>query len=387
MKPHKFYLFLVTVIFSLLGYFIMPLLLVSLSSSPSPFSGKNVHVLIVSSWRSGSSFLGSIFNNHPDVFYMFEPGHPVWMKLLNETAELLHYPLRDLLRSLFTCDVSPLHSYLPRGGKKMSDFHYFAESRALCMPPACQSSNMTKTYNRLNCSLVCGENPLKNIENVCRSHKHMAMKTVRILDLKVLIPLLQDSKLDLRIVHLVRDPRAVVSSRQYFTLIDDDRIVYRDGISDQGENKNKTPNATEVMAKICRSQVSMYKEGRDSTNFPLGRYMLVRLEDLAWDPLSNVDKMFSFVGLTMTPEIRHWVHNITHHEIASEPGGFMSYSKEAKNVTENWRKRLDFRIVKQIQSVCREAMDMFGYLPVESEADLKKYLDIVSVRKRKKPYR
>ncbi|CAH2314620.1 carbohydrate sulfotransferase 6-like [Pelobates cultripes] len=364
----------------------MPLLLVSLSSFPSPFAGKNVHVLIVSSWRSGSSFLGNIFNNHPDVFYMFEPGHPVWMKLLNESAELLHYPLRDLLRSLFTCDVSPLHSYLPQGGQKMSDFHYFAESRVLCMPPACQYSNMTKTYNRLNCSLVCGENPLKNIENVCRSHKHMAMKTVRILDLKVLIPLLQDPKLDLRIVHLVRDPRAVVSSRQYFTLIDDDRIVYRDGISDQGGNKSKTPNATEVMAKICRSQVSMYKEGRNSMHFPLGRYMLVRLEDLACDPLSKVNKVFSFVGLSMTPEIRHWVHNITHHEIASEPGGFMSYSKEAKNVTENWRKRLDFSIVKKIQSVCQEAMDMFGYLPLESEADLKD-LDIVLVRKRKKPYR
>ncbi|XP_063289372.1 carbohydrate sulfotransferase 5-like [Pelobates fuscus] len=355
---------------------------------PGKSHGKHVHVLIVSSWRSGSSFLGSIFNNHPDVFYMFEPGNPVWMKLLHETAEHLHYPLRDLLHSLFNCDVSPLHSYLPQGGQKMSDFKFFAESRALCSPPACQHSRMTSSYNRHICSLGCRHNPLKNIENVCRNHSHMAIKTVRILDLKVLIPLLQDPKLDLRIVHLVRDPRAVVSSRQYFTLIDDDRIVYRDGISDQGRNKNKTPNATEVMAKICRSQVSMHEEGRGSTNFPLGRYMLVRLEDLAWDPLSNVDKVFSFVGLTMTPEIRHWVHNITHHEIASEPGGFMSYSKEAKNVMDHWRKRLDFSIVKEIQSVCQEAMDMFGYLPVESEADLKDLnLDIVSVRKRKKTHR
>ncbi|XP_063288362.1 carbohydrate sulfotransferase 5-like [Pelobates fuscus] len=232
----------------------------------------------------------------------------------------------------------------------------------------------------LNCSLGCRHNPLKNIENVCRNHSHMAIKTVRILDLKVLIPLLQDPKLDLRIVHLVRDPRAVASSRQYFSLIDDDRIVYRDGISNRLQYRYNTPNVAEVMAKICRSQVSMYKEGRDSKYFP-GRYMLVRLEDLAWDPLSNVNKIYSFVGLSMTPEIRHWVHYITHHEIANEPGGFMSYSRESKNTTENWRKRLDFRIVKKIQSVCQEAMDMFGYLPVESETDLK-YLDIVSVRKK-----
>lgn len=27
-----------------------------------------VHVLLLSSWRSGSSFLGQVFNQHPDVF-------------------------------------------------------------------------------------------------------------------------------------------------------------------------------------------------------------------------------------------------------------------------------------------------------------------------------
>jgi hypothetical protein len=32
-------------------------------------------VIIVSFMRSGSSFLGEIFNNHKDAFYMYEPLH------------------------------------------------------------------------------------------------------------------------------------------------------------------------------------------------------------------------------------------------------------------------------------------------------------------------
>ncbi|CAH3165965.1 unnamed protein product, partial [Porites lobata] len=34
---------------------------------------KRVNVIIVSEPRSGSSFLGQIFNQHPNVFYLFEP--------------------------------------------------------------------------------------------------------------------------------------------------------------------------------------------------------------------------------------------------------------------------------------------------------------------------
>lgn len=52
-------------------------------------SDKNIHkvvikdedkfrgVLIMSSLRSGSSFTGELFNQHPDIFYFFEPLFPL----------------------------------------------------------------------------------------------------------------------------------------------------------------------------------------------------------------------------------------------------------------------------------------------------------------------
>ncbi|CAH2330663.1 carbohydrate sulfotransferase 6-like, partial [Pelobates cultripes] len=282
-----------------------------------------VHILIISSWRSGSSFLGSIFNNHPEVFYTFEPGHPIWMKLLYERAELLYYPVRDLIHSLFKCDVSPLYSYLPRGGKQLSEFSFFAESRALCMHPTCLSSNTSASYNRLHCLHACRGKPLITIEET------------------------------------FRDPRAVSSSRKHVNLKIDDEIVCRDPLGN-GKQNNKKPNITEVMGKICKSQVAMHKVGRDAKYFSPENYMLVRHEDLALDPLPNVNKLYSFSGLGMTPEIKHWVYNVTHKDSSSEPGGFRSYSRQSIKVTQNWKRKLKFKIIKEIQEVCREAMELFG---------------------------
>lgn len=38
-----------------------------------PKKKKRQNLIIVAHGRSGSTFLGNIFNNHPSVFYLFEP--------------------------------------------------------------------------------------------------------------------------------------------------------------------------------------------------------------------------------------------------------------------------------------------------------------------------
>jgi len=52
-----------------------------LASAPGSFLGDSLppgaakHVLILTSWRSGSTFLGDILNHYPGTFYTFEPLH------------------------------------------------------------------------------------------------------------------------------------------------------------------------------------------------------------------------------------------------------------------------------------------------------------------------
>lgn len=79
----------------------------------SPSQGK-VHVLLLSSWRSGSSFLGQVFSQHPSVFYLMEPAWHVWTALQRPGAQGLRMAVRDLVRSIFQCDLTVMDAYLPR---------------------------------------------------------------------------------------------------------------------------------------------------------------------------------------------------------------------------------------------------------------------------------
>ncbi|XP_040181107.1 carbohydrate sulfotransferase 6-like [Rana temporaria] len=369
MSPHlKFFILLsISLVFFSISQFLFnktPFFTRSHYSAPK---NKPVHLLIVSSWRSGSSFLGQIFNHHNDVFYLFEPGHSIWMKFQNESSELLHFPLRDLLRSLFTCDVSPLHQYLPNGGNHTSDLRFFGETRALCTPPFCSAFIPSEGYDRLKCYHRCKNYLLDRMKETCKTYSHVVMKTVRILDLSVLLPLFRDPAFNLHILHLVRDPRAVALSRKSFSLNTDDHIVLKaDG------NKNIT--ISRVMEKICKSQVDINNVAK-AAEVLRGRYMAIRLEDLSNEPLKYLKKMYSFAGLSLTKDLEQWVYNITHKEVEES----LTFSRNSSKVVQKWRTDLDFNFVKQIQDNCKEAMDRFGYRPARSKTEQQNLtLDLVN---------
>ncbi|XP_077148682.1 carbohydrate sulfotransferase 4-like [Ranitomeya variabilis] len=328
-----------------------------------------IHVLILSSWRSGSSFIGQIFNHHPDVFYLFEPGHSVWMRFRKEGAKLLHYAVRDLLHSLFTCDVTPLQHYVSGDRQLISSISFFAESQALCSLPSCSLPLPPEGYNRSKCFQQCKKSTFDEMEKACGTYSHRVMKTVRILDYSVLLPLFRDPALDLRIIHLVRDPRAIASSRKYFDLSVDDLIVLKEHDTD-----TKGP----VIATICKAQANINKMVNTAGDYLKRRYLLVRHEDLSREPIANTKKIYEFSGLKMTPDLEQWVYNITHFNVR-EKNTFMTFSRKSSDVVQQWRKTMDFNNVKETEEYCKEAMDLFGYLPVGSKSDQQNMkLDFVS---------
>ena len=55
--------------------------------------------------RSGSSFLGQIFNQHPDVFYHFEPLYPFWNKCGSSEKKLFKKEKINVLEDVLKCDM------------------------------------------------------------------------------------------------------------------------------------------------------------------------------------------------------------------------------------------------------------------------------------------
>ena len=82
---------------------------------------RKTHILILATTRSGSSFVGQLFNQHLDVFYLFEPLYHVQNTLIPRFTQgkspadrrVMLGASRDLLRSpIFSWIFSHLYSFL-----------------------------------------------------------------------------------------------------------------------------------------------------------------------------------------------------------------------------------------------------------------------------------
>ncbi|XP_035498144.1 carbohydrate sulfotransferase 6 isoform X1 [Scophthalmus maximus] len=341
---------------------------VQLSRCGAAHPDKKVHVLLLSSWRSGSSFLGQVFSQHPSVFYLMEPTWHVWTKLQKSGARSLRMAVRDLLRSVYQCDFSVMEAYLPEQ-RNVSSLFMWSHSRALCSRPACPLMPRNQFSNQTLCSLTCDAVGLQGVEEACGTYSHVVLKEVRFFELESLYPLLQDPSLDLRIIHLVRDPRAVVRSREASAkaFMSDNAIVLEQRNIPAGEVQY------EVMQEICRSHVRI-NEGATlkAPPFLKGRYKMVRYEDVARNPLEEITAMYDFIGLEMTSQLGDWIYSVTHGKgKGSKKDAFKITSRNAADVSQAWRTGLPHSKVKRIQEVCKGAMTLLGYRTVDSEKEQK----------------
>ncbi|XP_040109438.1 carbohydrate sulfotransferase 6 isoform X1 [Oryx dammah] len=346
---------------------------------PTESSEERVHVLVLSSWRSGSSFVGQLFSQHPDVFYLMEPAWHVWAALSQGSALALHMAVRDLVRSVFLCDMDVFDAYLP-WRRNLSDLFQWAESRALCSPPACSAFPRGAISSEAVCKPLCARRPFGLAQEACRSYSHVVLKEVRFFNLQVLYPLLSDPALRLRIVHLVRDPRAVLRSREQTAkaLARDNGIV----LGTNGKWVEADPELR-VVREVCRSHVRIAEAAMRKPPPALrGRYRLVRFEDLARAPLPEIRELYAFTGLSLTPQLEAWIHNITH---GAGPGArreaFKTTSRDALNVSQAWRHALPFAKIRRVQELCAGALQLLGYRPVFSEDEQRDLsLDLVLPR-------
>ncbi|KAJ0056785.1 hypothetical protein NL108_017642, partial [Boleophthalmus pectinirostris] len=109
---------------------------------------------------------------------------------------------RDLLWSLFRCDLFALERYFrPAPIDHMVPNLFMRRfSRAMTQPPVCQDD-------------PCDPVNLTRAAQACREKSHVVYKTVRVVVVEELRPLLEDPRLNVKVIQLVRDPRGILSSR------------------------------------------------------------------------------------------------------------------------------------------------------------------------------
>ncbi|XP_078453405.1 carbohydrate sulfotransferase 1 [Lampetra planeri] len=378
---------------------------------------KRKHILIFATTRSGSSFMGQLFNQNPEVFYLFEPLYHVQATFVDTGLRFRHAvdrrsllgAYRDLLRNLFDCDLYFLENYIrpaPRDHETARLFRRGA-SNALCSPPVCgdtpttsssssaavsslpssslissssssssffsppssasssSSSSSSSEPEEQRCLRACGPLNVTLATRACHARPHVAIKTVRIPEVRDLRLMADDPRLDLKIVHLVRDPRAVLASRM-LTFTETfkawkiwnatGRMPYR---LDAGQ-----------ITATCDDFVRSARTGMSRPRWLRGRYLLVRYEDLARDPLGKAADIYRFAGIPMGKAVTGWVMSNTRGD--NQLGRYKySTSRDSAAAAEGWRLSLSYDIARYVQEACNDTLAQLGYRAVESADELR----------------
>ncbi|XP_015207492.1 carbohydrate sulfotransferase 1 [Lepisosteus oculatus] len=341
----------------------------------SHFHGRN-HIILFATTRSGSSFTGQLFNQHPDIFYLFEPLYHVQQAFTNSSTRLrkildrraLLGAYRDLLHNLYNCDFYFLENYIkpePRDHVTGSFFRR-SSSSALCSHPVCKELPDTEEPDEIWCSKKCRTLNLTLAARACQKRGSMAIKTVRIPEIKDLKILSEDPRLNLKIVHLVRDPRGILASRM---------VAFMDQFRAWKiwNATGRRPHYIDLsqITRTCQDLSDSAETGFQKPSWLRGKYLLVRYEDLAKNPEEKAKEIYKFIGLEMDEKVRTWIMHNTNRSAIPEGNYKFSTTRNSKATAESWRLNLAFDIVQTVQTVCNNTLYLLGYKPVNSVTDLR----------------
>ena len=180
-------------------------------------------VVLLTYYRSGSSFVGELFNQHPDVFYHFEPLFPYSENCSHSPAYKTEKV--SLIEDLLKCKMPNWRVIFQKMAKRPMQENdntcvhtgacFRHKSKDLCSPKMCaEGISFVQPPGERPACLKCGPLNLELIDNLCRLKKMTAIKTIRICNLTWLDELLRSDTFDLKVVHLIRDPRAIARSRR-----------------------------------------------------------------------------------------------------------------------------------------------------------------------------
>ncbi|XP_076016382.1 carbohydrate sulfotransferase 3a [Genypterus blacodes] len=332
------------------------------------YAGGRKHILLLATTRTGSSFVGEFFNQHGEnMFYLFEP---LWhverlltMPIGNSSGTVLSGIYRDVLQALFLCDFSQLERFIsPLPQEHVTPALFRRESSlSLCEESVC-SPVIKDVFERYHCKTRrCGPLNLTLASESCLSKQHHAIKTVRVRQLETLQPLVEDPRLDVRVIQLVRDPRAILASRM--VAFSDKYQTWKTWAQD-----GQVPEDDEEVKRLkgnCDNIRMSAEVGLSRPSWLRRRYMLVRYEDIARYPMQKAEEMYRFTGIPFSPQARDWILKNT--QTTQEASGIYSTQKNSSEQAEKWRFNIPFTLAQVVQRVCGPTMKLFGYKFVDDE--------------------
>ncbi|XP_052798285.1 carbohydrate sulfotransferase 1-like isoform X2 [Mya arenaria] len=312
---------------------------------PKPTPGKPKLLLIVAYLRSGSTFTSSLFSQQPDSFYVFEPLHMVvktvkkHMALRYVNGTVRHFPkgISDNPQSLFRECMDP---WLRCAFRKVDTASLLDKIHAFfskSMKPFLLCLKHIKFFKPLTRYSI--NHCIRETEMKCTSANLRVIKTIR-LSMEMAHSLMTENE-NMKIVHLVRDPRAMFLSQSNYKLIKDN---------------NKTSQFERLCSRM-RDDIYFTRQLLEAGN---KNVKFVRYEDIAFNPIEMTKELYTFLGEPLTKEVLKYVAQSTSLNL-KDGCPFCTRRGNSTLTASKWRFRIQPSFLKFVDQHCKDLLQPLGY--------------------------
>lgn len=155
--------------------------------------------------------------------------------------------------------------------------------------------------------------------------------------------------LGIQVIYLIRDPRAVMSSRYKLTWC------------------YQTQNCTspEFLCERIRSNL-VALEKLKNTKFK-ENIILLRHEDLVFNVIDVSQQLYRFLGSAMSAKIVDWIKS--HTSVDDNLSNPHSTYRNIRKLPYLWQSELSYEELEEIQTHCADVMHNLGYLSINFESE------------------
>uniref|UniRef100_H2YAG4 Sulfotransferase n=2 Tax=Ciona savignyi TaxID=51511 RepID=H2YAG4_CIOSA len=323
-------------------------------------------VILLTQRRSGSSILGELFNQYVDVSYFYEPLFPI-----DETCNpSLRQNAVEIVQRIINCDLNQLPMLYEKAFNvtDRNDKYSRCKIHNVCFAGNTQSkysaylTRDAKICNVVNNFQYCPEPiDLERLSAHCRGSVLIATKMIYLCKLEWISSFLSPPSASLKVLHLVRDPRATINSR----------IPARN--SDSGSNTARLGGIRFYAKQICEklSVNTAFANRAVGTVIPHDKYMRIRHEDFSMDPIKTAEKIYEFVSIPFDVDIKRWLVEATSFDKSLNlKVGDQGTKRNSRDIVSAWRMKLTFEEVVVIQDICKDALTMLGYEVYNTNEDM-----------------
>lgn len=298
--------------------------------------------------RSGSSLVGEIFNNHPDVLYFFEPmvlfpefqhnDFIPWRVRKLRNADVVLKRSAELLTQMHKCNWKQIadfnRNYVKNRWRTWPSF--IGRSRALAAEAHCDRPVDNERIKFCQPQITSINE--KRLNAICEQKSSHVIKTVR-LHVTDLLPILKHG-FKVKIIYLVRDPRGVIGSRQ--------------GLGIRATASNQVRD-------ICNDMQTNWDHAK-AANLPSDVLKVMRYEDFVADIKGQSKKMLEFVGLDFHPRVEKFIRDTAFgRQGNNKEGGFTTFRKNPSAHIYGWKKKLSPNEVYVIEKYCSSYIEAIGF--------------------------